>query len=730
MVKENENTVITEKDLEFIQKQLSKTNKPLSFEELTQKLAYKKTSSQLQQEVKKYNPYCKYEVGDLIYKQYDEPLIVSSKGTQHFKGAVVLKVKQKIKYENFNSEMLEVDYSGGGAFRKYMDYMKKTNTQVLLPSNLEGKGLSPQIIKKEEDPRQNAIPLSDKDLKSLNRNLKSTLTKSDKFFKWEAYIQLKEKKKGIPDDKIKEIENYLHQTKKSASTEELINQVFHVQPNEDVFGLYCMSLNCVLKKKYRKNFIYVSPQGWGRWHLKKILESYLQNLPLSAPKAKVPPEAKEIKAEASHHQKFPWKTYLTWREILSGGVKILPSLKKNLTSSREYTFTDVESGENYTVYFYPSRCFFLGLQEFFQKHNIPQGTSLTLDQKDLTHFNFWFKKSKKKISFSQVKYNPNQDMFSLTGEEAFTLATPNKIIHLETEFLKKITSLYNKRENLDLRELLILVFKHFGLEGENLALHHLRAYHLVDILKHTSLEDVEKTLLNSTEFEKSEKKKALFFYKEKIKTEEEIKPEKTEEAPPKPSREEEKEERPAAQEELPEIGTIEEKLPPKEREIRAEATQKQMREEPQPEKKPPPFPAEEIKEAPEEREEKAPPPQEKPSRKKKKPLKEMPQTPRKGKGEKRHIEEQIEMEESEQEAYYAVKSEQLEEEEKVPPSQEKKKKKTAYQPYSEQPTFGIFAEKLKSALNQKEDNKEENVQKKSSSGQKKKKENTSKEKNR
>ena len=41
--------------------------------------------------------------------------------------------------KSFNCEMLEVDYDGGGVFRKYIDYMKKTRTQVLLPSNSEGR---------------------------------------------------------------------------------------------------------------------------------------------------------------------------------------------------------------------------------------------------------------------------------------------------------------------------------------------------------------------------------------------------------------------------------------------------------------------------------------------------------------------------------------------------------------------------------------------------------------
>ena len=56
MEKEIESTEITEKDLLLIEKEISKSNKPLSLEEITKKMAYQKTSSQMVQEVKKYDP--------------------------------------------------------------------------------------------------------------------------------------------------------------------------------------------------------------------------------------------------------------------------------------------------------------------------------------------------------------------------------------------------------------------------------------------------------------------------------------------------------------------------------------------------------------------------------------------------------------------------------------------------------------------------------------------------
>jgi len=48
--------------------------------------------------------------------------------------------------------------------------------------------------------------------------------------------------------------------------------------------------------------------------------------------------------------------------------------------------------------------------------------------------------------------------------------------------MTKLTALYPEREGKDLRELLIMVFKTFGVHSVASALHYLRAYHLVDVL--------------------------------------------------------------------------------------------------------------------------------------------------------------------------------------------------------------------------------------------------------
>ncbi|MFQ5721081.1 MAG: hypothetical protein ACE5GI_01140 [Candidatus Aminicenantales bacterium] len=674
-------TKIDQETLDFIAKELNQTDRPLSLNELSKKVAFKKTSPFLAQKVKKYDPYCQYEVGDLIYKEYNEPLMVSSKGAEQFQGGVVLKVINKTEYKNFNCEMLEVDYSGGGPFRKHLDYMKKTKTQVLLPSNLEGKALKPQILEREQDPRQDELPMSESEMKKLEKNLKSALSKSSQFFHWNDYWQLKAKKVKIENDKTNEIKKYLLEKNQSATTEEIISQFFNLKPNQDEFWLYCLSLDHILEKNYKKDFILVSPFNWGKWHLKQTINGWLENLPLAAPKAKLPNFDVAPQSQPKSAHEFPLKIYLTWREILSGGLKIPLRYKREFSKSKEYTFTDVEGQKDYIVYYYPSLSICLGLKDFYEINNVPQGASLTLEKQKPTHFNFWIKKSKKKLSVAKITYNSAEDKFIDTGQEVFTFSLPNKIIHLERESLQKIFSLYDQRDKLNLEELLVLVFKIFGLEGEGFTLHYLRAYHLVDILKQTREEEVEWVLTNSPQFYKLEKKKGLFSYEEPIKTEEaEVKapPEITPEMIP----EEKVEEVPA--EAIPVTSSPGQPMPPLPEEIRApEALPEVTIKEPSPLEKPP------LK-------------KEKPVRKKRVKIRmEGEKVFRRKKGEKRIIEEKIELEESEQEALIALKAKEKKEAAEETIVASSKEKKPQYKPFvSEQPVFGIFAEKLKSALDQ------------------------------
>ena len=518
---DNDNALVqvTPDDLAFIEQELSKAPKPAPIRELAEKLAFRKTADQRIQDVKLYDPACIYRIGDSIYKEYDEPLTVSSKTVEPFKGAVVLTVVHKTLYKGLG-EMLEVDYIGGGTFRKYIDYMKKTKTQVLLPSNTGGTNDAPKTMGRDNDPRLTELPMMDKDLKALERSLRTGLTKSPKFFAWGDRFQLTAHQPALPEEKIREIEAHITSTKESAATSDLVRLSFGLEPSSDLFDITCLTLAHYIETKRKKEFLSVSPLDWGKWHLKSVLNAMPESLAVSAPAAPlVEFDSPELPEPAGHE--FPLKVYLSWREIVSGAVRIPKPFHKDLAHSREYLFTDADDNKTHIVYYYPTQGFFLGLKAFFAAHNIPQGTSLTLERKGPTRFHFRLKKSKKKISVAKMAYDPASDTFTDVTETA-TLAMPNKIIYLERETLQKLVAHYPTREGLTLKDLLVLVFKNFSAATAGHALHYLRAYHLVDILKRTSPEDVELALLNSSEFSKSDKKKGIYAYHEALPVPEEI----------------------------------------------------------------------------------------------------------------------------------------------------------------------------------------------------------------
>lgn len=708
MEKENENTTITKDDLQFIKGIFGKNKTPVSHQELATRLAFEKNSSQMNQEVKIYDSRCRYEIGDLIYKPYDEPLLISSKGVEPFHGAVVLKVVNIIKYEAFQYEMLEVDYSGGGTFRKHIEYMKKTKTQVLLPSNQDNQCVNAKVLEKEDDPRLHELPMPEKDLKSLEKNLVHELTRSKDFFNWNEFWQLKKNQLIISDEIMNSLQTKLSETKKSCSSSEIISQAFGISPDSDLYEIYWISQNHALSKQ-KKRFILVSPEDRGKWHLKELIDSFIKDLPLNAKKAKVPSFEDGIKPETSPYEGFPLKLYLSWREILSGGVVVPKNMNRELSHIREYIFKNSDSKKEYTVYYYPTSLAFIGLKEFYESNNVPQGASLTLKRTGPSKFFFSLKTIKKKLEVPKVTYDPVKDEFKVHDETDFSYCSTNKIIFLEKETLKQLFTFYKQRKKLDLKELLLLVMKNFGYEGNELFLHSLRAFHLVDLLKRTFYEDVEYIFRNSSEFMPSEKKKGVYIYQETAPAEEEdIIPD---EGLKTPFDEKEKKKKTLSpKSRLPEIGTIEGDFPGTE----AEEGKLQIVEAaaPSAEKKAVirkiAVKAEEISAAaPEivkEKEKiKAPaleiikPKKPKEGKKKGRKVKlESERGPKRRKGVKKIREEQIKLEESEMEALFAIKT--VDKKEFTETKSEEKKADYKAFVQKEEPKTGMFAAKLKTAL--------------------------------
>jgi hypothetical protein len=673
-------TAVSDEDLALVERELSRSPQPQSTHDLAGKLAFEKTATERTQDVKKYDPYARFEVGDLIEKDYNEPLTVGSKSVEHFEGRVILKVVAKIHSKHFNCDMLEVDYPGGGVFRKYIDYMKKTRTQVMLPANCEGRDQAIAIMAKSDDPRLTELPMTERDLRTLEKNLRTRLAKDPKVFTWNDFWHLAAKRVDIPAEKVQEIEADFAATSRSASTEDLVGKFFGLEASSDLFDLTCLSLAALLEKKHKKEFILLGDAGWGKWILKSILNTLPENLALSAPMAPVPEMDELEKPEMSIVQAFPIKIYLTWREIASGGIKIPRSLGKELSHAREYTFTDSEENKPYTLYYYPAQSFFLGLQDFYSQYNIPQGTSLTLERTGPATFKFWVKKSKKKMSVIRLAYDPERDEFTDNGEEGYTHAEPNKIIYIERETLAHVLPLAETREGFDLRDLVVTIFRDPVLATSAHSLHFLRAYHLIDLVRQTTQEDVEYVLLNSPEFTKSDKKKGVFTYHEPFVPEEETAiggayVEGYGDAAPEAYTPEE-----AA------LESVADELLGVEPGARFEGPEDR-----QPVMPPtPPEPGAAKKGGKE--------------FKKRKPKAEGDKGPRPKKSERRVIEEKIVEEESVQEALAAVK----EKEDATPEQQRAREKKEEFKPApkKDEPKFGIFADLLKTALKKKPEDEE------------------------
>ncbi len=363
------------------------------------------------------------------------------------------------------------------------------------------------------DPRLTELPMTERDVKALERSIRAALTKSPAFFAWGDRWQLKADPPVVTDETIKSIAARIREQGQSAATTDLVREAFGLEPSSDLFDITCLWLAHLLETKHKKEFVSVSPVDWGKWHLKAALAAMPDGRALMAPEAGLPEFDPAEKVEVAPFHEFPLKVYLGWREILSGGVKIPRWYNKELSHSREYTFTNAEDKVVLTAYFFPLLGYFLGFQEYFAAANIPQGTSMTLEKTGPAAFQFWIKKAKKKIQVAKVAYDAATDLFADAGE-APTMALPNKIIYIERDHLAKVFAMAAEREGKDLRELVVPIFQAFASHSVGSALHYLRAYHLVDLIKRTTQEDVELVLLNTPEFVKSDKKKGEYYYRQ------------------------------------------------------------------------------------------------------------------------------------------------------------------------------------------------------------------------
>ncbi|MCK7489626.1 MAG: hypothetical protein MZU79_04830 [Anaerotruncus sp.] len=221
-------------------------------------------------------------------------------------------------------------------------------------------------------------------------------------------------------------------------------------------------------------------------------------------------------------QDFPIKIYLTWREILSGGIKVPRSLAKELSHAREYTFTDPDENKPYTRLLLPEPELLprppglllpaqhpAGVQPDARAHRPrPPSSSGSRSRRRRCPSSGWATTPRRTSSSTRARRStpsPSPTRSSTSSARRWPACCPSPRCARATTSATSSSPIYGDP----------------GLATSAHTLHFLRAYHLIDIVRQTTQEDVEFTLLNSPEFTKSDKKKGVFTYHEPYIPEEE-----------------------------------------------------------------------------------------------------------------------------------------------------------------------------------------------------------------
>ncbi len=677
---------IDEMDLEWIKSLIKEHGSPLTLEEISTQLAKKKSALTQGKKVKIFNLEIDYEVGDLIYKYYDEDLKFSREKVEHFKGGVVLRVigKEK-KSEGFS--ILRVTYDGTGLFKQYIDFLERTSSHLLIPCGFSGKSEPVEYLEDEEALMD--APLDQSYVKKLSKIVEEALKKSDEFIHWNSYFYPKELLENV-GDAGKRVEEYLKEKGNFETTYNLVEKLYSVKFTDEKFYSWCISLNCALESKGKSKVVKVSNHDWGKWGLRSFFASLKENLPIAEKPIKIGflrRNRKDIvkmiwkfyaeeRKEKTQHLRF----YLAWREIFSGALRIPREFQSVFDEEREIILTDQEKKKNYNVFYYPEEGFLLGLDEIYQTYNPIQGSLFFLQKEDFNKYVFSFRKAKKAITAFKCEYNKEQKRIFFTGQPAETHTEINKAILVSRDELSKITSLWDEGSQLEnLNDLLHFVFRNFGSPAESYKIYFLKAYYIADMFRNVRKEDFESVLFGNPEFFSSDEEKGYFYLDiTKIGKEEEIEEEIEEEV-----RTSEEEIKSIAEEELiEEIEQPVEELSHLEKEV-VEEPETKMEGVTEFETEPVIPPASELEIYRKFREE-------------------LKKTKVKGKkGGRKIIEERIRLEESEREAEIYIK-ESLKEKESEKGEQKEEGVKT---PAKEVPKIGIFGAKLSKVLSEKKEEK-------------------------
>lgn len=487
----------------FLKEYLNKGEGPFSLDQVAEAYARKLMEERSLEPVKIYNPDCRYEIGDLIYKEFDEKLRIGRDKYEEFKGGAILKVVDKKYSKDLGCYMLALEYEGRGILKEHFKYLKRAKIGYYLPSYelKECPKLSP-----EKDPRKEETQPSDEIVRKSRKELMEIAEKSPEFCIWGNFIDIAEKIPEPEDEAISQVEEYIKGKGSSATTEELVERVLGKSKDDPSFGRWCLGLNRKLTSK-KLTFVLVSKKGYGRWNTWVNLVNLEKNLPVKIRKklpiffsrSKVEIDAYLRDFEREEKKRESRNRYLlTWREVLSGAVRVRKGMRNLLKGELELEARD--GGRSYKLFYFPERNYILGFGKYFKENFVVQGAQLFLEWEG-DHFKLSLRKEKKPFHAPMLLYDADSDRFTLKDAEISSEIDVDKRVFITREELSELISRMEELRKIpDLTALIREIVKSFGEAEKGFLIHYLKIYHILDIIHGTPKEDVVRSLLGNEEF--------------------------------------------------------------------------------------------------------------------------------------------------------------------------------------------------------------------------------------
>ncbi len=512
------NLNIEKKDIDFISNYLNKKNKPVELYDVVYQLALYKTKDNRENSVLIYNPNCKYEIGDLIYKEYPGKIPVGAKKQIEMDRGVVLKVEDV--WNHFGIDEIKMKYEGTSDFKKYTDYLKRQKIELLLPHKQKKPCQKVEYLPEEKDPRKKQDPLIEKDFLVLKKKLLTALHKEEDIALVSEKTLLIENMKEIKPEIFNKVKDFLKENKVSESTEFLVENFIKLKPDDKEFEAFCFALNFRMKKDFKIDFQQTTSKGWGKWNLISVIYYLKKNSIVSdenplAVKAffddKKNLSQKRKKFEEKIFDDDQKKYFLTQREIHSGALKLKPGVYQ-FGNSIEIEVVDSNTKKSYILYYYRDVNLILGLKRLYESYKALQGTTLMFEQIDEEKFQFSIRTTKKGTIANKINFNAEKKTFQISDEKIVSPVFVNKSLFLESDVLLKIDEQIDEFRNIStLNKLIHKIFIDFGNKEKNYEIHILRLYHILDLIYPINLKLVEEVILSNPEFIQSEKIVGVFY---------------------------------------------------------------------------------------------------------------------------------------------------------------------------------------------------------------------------